>query len=149
MNIHILIVEDEAALVERLRYNLEQEGYRVSVAMDGEEGLTAINEPKPDLIILDWMLPFVSGIELCRQVRRKPIMRSLPINMLTARGEGSDRVRGLELGADDYSGENSRDQHPGRISPPVMAPMAGRSLPSRCGMLFSSRNRRSSPNWRW
>jgi two-component system, OmpR family, phosphate regulon response regulator PhoB len=102
MTAHILIVEDEAALVELLRYNLEKEGYRVSVAADGEEGLSGIEDSKPDLVILDWMLPLVSGLELCRQVRRKPATRTLPIIMLTARSEETDRIRGLEIGADDY-----------------------------------------------
>jgi two-component system phosphate regulon response regulator PhoB len=102
MTAHILIVEDESALVELLRYNLEKEGYRVTVAVDGEEGLSAIEESKPDLVILDWMLPLVSGLEVCRQVRRKPATRTLPIIMLTARSEETDRVRGLEIGADDY-----------------------------------------------
>jgi two-component system, OmpR family, phosphate regulon response regulator PhoB len=102
MTAHILIVEDEAALVELLRYNLEKEGYRVTVAVDGEEGLSAIEDSKPDLVILDWMLPLVSGLELCRQVRRKPATRTLPIIMLTARSEETDRIRGLEIGADDY-----------------------------------------------
>ena len=102
MKTHILIVEDETALVELLRYNLEKEGHRVSVAMDGEEGLTAISEAKPDLVVLDWMLPLVSGLEVCRQLRRKPATRALPVIMLTARNEEHDRVRGLEVGADDY-----------------------------------------------
>jgi two-component system phosphate regulon response regulator PhoB len=99
---HILLVEDETALVELLRYNLEKEGFRVSAASDGEEGLAAIGESRPDLLILDWMLPHVSGIEVCRQLRRKPETRDLPVIMLTARGEEGDRVRGLEVGADDY-----------------------------------------------
>ena len=99
---HILVVEDESALVEMLRYNLEKEGFRVSAATDGEEALTAVSEQSPDLVILDWMLPLVSGLEICRQLRRKPETRELPIIMLTARGEESDRVRGLEIGADDY-----------------------------------------------
>jgi two-component system phosphate regulon response regulator PhoB len=102
MSAHILIVEDEAALVELLRYNLEKEGYRVTVAADGEDGLSAVEESKPDLVILDWMLPLVSGLEVCRQLRRKPATRTLPIIMLTARSEETDRVRGLEIGADDY-----------------------------------------------
>jgi two-component system phosphate regulon response regulator PhoB len=102
MTAHILIVEDEAALVELLRYNLEKEGYRVSVAADGEEGLSTVEDSKPDLVILDWMLPLVSGLEVCRQIRRKPATRTLPIIMLTARSEEADRVRGLEIGADDY-----------------------------------------------
>jgi two-component system, OmpR family, phosphate regulon response regulator PhoB len=99
---HVLVVEDESALVEILRYNLEKEGFRVSAATDGEEALTAIAEQKPDLVVLDWMLPLVSGLEICRQLRRKPETRDLPVIMLTARGEETDRVRGLEIGADDY-----------------------------------------------
>jgi len=99
---HILVIEDEAALVEMLRYNLEKEGFKVSAANDGEEALTAVDEQRPDLLILDWMLPLVSGLEICRQLRRKPDTRDLPIIMLTARGEEADRVRGLEVGADDY-----------------------------------------------
>jgi two-component system phosphate regulon response regulator PhoB len=102
MKTHVLIAEDEAPLAEMLRYNFEKEGFQVSVARDGEEALTMIDEARPDLVILDWMLPQVSGLEVCRQVRRKPDTRDLPIIMLTARGEESDRVRGLEVGADDY-----------------------------------------------
>jgi two-component system phosphate regulon response regulator PhoB len=98
----VLIVDDEAAIVTMLRYNLEKEGFAVSEAADGEEALTRIAERKPDVILLDWMLPLVSGIEVCRQIRRAPELRSLPIIMLTARGEESDRVRGLNCGADDY-----------------------------------------------
>jgi two-component system phosphate regulon response regulator PhoB len=102
MKPHILIVEDETSLVEILRYNLEKEEFRISTAGDGEEALTAIAENKPDLVILDWMLPLISGLEICRQLRRKGETRDLPIIMLTARGEEVDRVRGLEVGADDY-----------------------------------------------
>ncbi len=98
----ILIVEDEAALVTMLRYNLEKEGYRVCDAGDGEEALTMVAERKPDLVVLDWMLPSLSGIEVCRQLRRKPTTRELPIIMLTARGEEGDKIRGLNTGADDY-----------------------------------------------
>ena len=102
MKMHILLIEDEAALVELVRYNLEKEGFRVSAANDGEEGLALLNESKPDLLVLDWMLPHVSGIEICRQIRRKTELRDLPVIMLTARGEEADRIRGLEVGADDY-----------------------------------------------
>ncbi|HJS32885.1 MAG TPA: phosphate regulon transcriptional regulator PhoB [Alphaproteobacteria bacterium] len=102
MKTQILIVEDEAALVELLRYNLEKEGFGVASAGDGEEALSVIAENPPDLVILDWMLPLVSGLEVCRQLRRKPETRELPVIMLTARGEEADRVRGLEGGADDY-----------------------------------------------
>jgi two-component system phosphate regulon response regulator PhoB len=98
----VLIVEDETALVELLRYNLEQAGFRVSVAFDGEEALASVQEVVPDLMLLDWMLPLVSGIEVCRQLRRQTSTANLPIIMLTARGEEGDRVRGLVAGADDY-----------------------------------------------
>ncbi|MBM3525855.1 MAG: response regulator, partial [Alphaproteobacteria bacterium] len=98
----ILIVEDEAALVELLRYNLEGEGFDVLVARDGEEALVVIDEQKVDLVILDWMLPQISGIEVCRRLRRQAATKTLPVIMLTARGEEGDRVRGLATGADDY-----------------------------------------------
>lgn len=98
----VMIVEDEAALLTMLRYNLEKEGYRVCEATDGEEALTVVDEAKPDLILLDWMLPMMSGIEVCRQLRRKPSMKDVPIIMVTARGEESDKIRGLNTGADDY-----------------------------------------------
>ncbi len=98
----ILIVEDEAALVTLLRYNLERAGFGVAEALDGEEALTVIAERIPDLVLLDWMLPGVSGIEICRRLRRGAATRNLPIIMLTARSEEADRVRGLECGADDY-----------------------------------------------
>ena len=91
-----------SALATLLQYNLEKEGYRVVVASDGEEGLVQIDERLPDLVLLDWMLPKVSGIEVCRRLRGRPETRNLPIIMLTARGEETDRVRGLDTGADDY-----------------------------------------------
>jgi two-component system phosphate regulon response regulator PhoB len=99
---HILIVEDEAPLVELLRYNLERTGYRVSTAGDGEAAMRSIDEDRPDLVLLDWMLPLMSGIEVCRQLRRAPGTANIPIILLTARGEEHDRVRGLDAGADDY-----------------------------------------------
>ena len=98
----ILIVEDEQALVTLLRYNFEAAGYAVATALDGDEALMAIAERRPDLIVLDWMLPSISGLEVCRQIRRKPETRDVPVIMLTARGEEADRVRGLDSGADDY-----------------------------------------------
>ncbi|MFN3856976.1 MAG: phosphate regulon transcriptional regulator PhoB [Caulobacter sp.] len=98
----IVIAEDEDALATLLQYNLEKEGYRVLVAGDGEEALLVIDEEKPDLLLLDWMLPKVSGIEVCRRLRQKTETRNIPILMLTARGEESDRIRGLDTGADDY-----------------------------------------------
>ena len=102
MTPYILVVEDEDALATLLHYNLEKEGYEVALAPDGEEALTQIKERLPDLVILDWMLPKVSGIEVCRRLRARPETRNVPIIMLTARGEESDRIRGLDTGADDY-----------------------------------------------
>jgi two-component system phosphate regulon response regulator PhoB len=102
MQPYILVMEDEDALATLLQYNLEKEGYDVVVASDGEEGLVQIDERQPDLVLLDWMLPKVSGIEVCRRLRGRPETRNLPVIMLTARGEESDRVRGLDTGADDY-----------------------------------------------
>jgi len=99
---HILVVEDEDSLATLLQYNLEKEGYRVDVCADGEEALIIIDEKQPDLVVLDWMLPTVSGIEVCRRLRQRAETRNLPIVMLTARGEESDRIRGLDTGADDY-----------------------------------------------
>jgi len=98
----VMLVEDEPSLVTMLRYNMEKEGFRVCEAMDGEEALTLLAERNPDLVVLDWMLPIMSGIEVCRQIRRKPRTRDLPVIMLTARGEEGDKVRGLNTGADDY-----------------------------------------------
>jgi two-component system phosphate regulon response regulator PhoB len=98
----VLIVEDEAPLATMLRYNLEKQGFRVEEAADGQEALTRISEAAPDLVLLDWMLPVISGIEVCRQIRRRPNTRDLPIIMVTARTEDQDAVRGLNTGADDY-----------------------------------------------
>ena len=98
----VLVVEDEESLHALLQYNLEKEGFSVDVAVDGEEALMMIDERAPDIVILDWMLPKVSGIEVCRRLRGRAQTRNLPIIMLTARGEESDRVRGLDTGADDY-----------------------------------------------
>ena len=102
MQPYVLVMEDEDALATLLSYNLEKEGYRVVVASDGEEGMLQIEERLPDLVLLDWMLPGLSGIEVCRRLRGKAETRNLPIIMLTARGEESDRIRGLDTGADDY-----------------------------------------------
>ncbi len=99
---YVLVVEDEEALATLLQYNLDKEGYRVGLVADGEEALMVIDETQPDLVILDWMLPQVSGIEVCRRLRQRSATRNLPIVMLTARGEESDRIRGLDTGADDY-----------------------------------------------
>ena len=102
MSARILIVEDEEALTMLLRYNLEAEGYEVDSVARGDEAETRLKEKTPDLIVLDWMLPGLSGIELCRRLRARPQTQALPIIMLTARGEESEKVRGLATGADDY-----------------------------------------------
>ncbi|HVY86461.1 MAG TPA: phosphate regulon transcriptional regulator PhoB [Caulobacterales bacterium] len=102
MSAHVLVVEDEEALAQLLKYNLEKEGYRVSLAQDGEEALVVADETKPDLVLLDWMLPKQPGIEVCRRLRARQETRNTPIVMLTARDEESDRIRGLDTGADDY-----------------------------------------------
>lgn len=99
---HVLLIEDEPAQREVLAYNLEAEGYRVSRGEDGEQGLLLVDEDAPDVIVLDWMLPSVSGIEVCRQLKMRPETRAIPIIMLSARSEEVDKVRGLETGADDY-----------------------------------------------
>jgi two-component system phosphate regulon response regulator PhoB len=98
----ILVVEDEVPLLTLLRYNLEKQGFRVDEAADGEEALLRVAESRPDLVLLDWMLPALSGIEVCRRLRRRPATRDLPIIMVTARTEDQDAVRALDTGADDY-----------------------------------------------
>lgn len=98
----IMVVEDEEPLGVLLRYNLEAEGYEVEVVMRGDEAELRLQETAPDLLVLDWMVPAISGIELCRRLRMRPETERLPVIMLTARGEESDRVRGLSTGADDY-----------------------------------------------
>src|SRR5688572_14695326 len=102
MRPRILVVEDEAALQELLAYNLERAGFAVEQAYDADEARTMIAEQTPDLVLLDWMLPYMSGLELCRQLRRQPSTAHLPIIMLTARVEERDRLHGLDTGADDY-----------------------------------------------
>ena len=98
----VLLVEDEPAQREVLSYNLEADGFRVTTAENGEEALLLVDEGAPDIIVLDWMLPNVSGIEVCRQLKTRADTRNVPILMLSARSEEVDRVRGLETGADDY-----------------------------------------------
>ena len=98
----ILVIEDEPHQIELLRYNLEAAGYKVLVAEDGEEGMLKAIECKPDLILVDWMLPKLSGIEVCRRIRRNSEIKQTPIIMLTARSEETDKVRGLDVGADDF-----------------------------------------------
>jgi len=99
---HILVVDDEPSQREVMAYNLEAEGYRVTRASDGEDALTVVSEDAPDVIVLDWMMPHLSGIEVCRRLKLKSQTRAIPVIMLSARSEEIDRVRGLETGADDY-----------------------------------------------
>ena len=101
-NPKILVIEDEPSQVELLKFNLDRQGYDVVVAMDGEEGVQVARDELPDLILLDWMLPSLPGVEVCRHLRRNKATREIPIIMLTARSEERDKVRGLEVGADDY-----------------------------------------------
>jgi two-component system phosphate regulon response regulator PhoB len=98
----VLVAEDEPAIATLLRYNLQRAGFRVIVATDGAQALRVTEEQTPDVVLLDWMLPVMSGIEVCRQLRLSERTRHLPVLMVTARGEESDRVQGLETGADDY-----------------------------------------------
>jgi two-component system, OmpR family, phosphate regulon response regulator PhoB len=102
MSVSVLVIEDEEPIQMLLRYNLEAEGHRVRVASDGEDTMMLIADERPDLILLDWMLPGISGIEVCRLVRARVETRNIPIIMLTARSEEAERVRGLSTGADDY-----------------------------------------------
>nr|WP_283091234.1 response regulator [Gluconobacter wancherniae] len=98
----ILVVEDDPALLLMMRYNLEQRGYRVETAADGESALLALETSRPDAAVLDWMLPGLSGLDLCRRIRAHPSMRDLPVLLLTARTDERDAIRGLDTGADDY-----------------------------------------------
>ena len=98
----VLVVEDEEALSTLLEYNLKRDGFEVEIAGDGEEALLRVAERSPDIVILDWMLPKISGIEVCRRLRAGPDTRNIPVVMLTARSEEADRIRGLDTGADDY-----------------------------------------------
>ena len=102
MKLKVLIVEDENSLLELLKFNFTKDGFKVDTAMDGETALEKILNKAPDLLVLDWMLPKLSVIELCRRIRKNKEIKNLPIIMLTARGEEDDRLRGLETGADDY-----------------------------------------------
>ena len=98
----VLVVEDEPALQKLLAYNLEAAGFAVAQAYDGDEAMTLVEEQQPDLLLLDWMLPHLSGLEICRRLRRRTGTAHMPIIMLTARGEEPDRLRGLDTGADDF-----------------------------------------------
>ena len=102
MSAHIFVVEDEKPISDLLNYNLEKEGFRVSSSENGEEALGIIKEKKPDLILLDWMLPDLSGIKICQFLKQDSVVRDIPIIMLTAKGEEEDKVKGLNTGAEDY-----------------------------------------------
>src|SRR5213082_1221766 len=99
---HLLLVEDDRALADLVAFHFERAGYDVTRTGDGEEALILVDELKPDVILLDWMIEGISGIEVCRRLRRRPTTANVPIMMLTARGEESDRIRGFDTGADDY-----------------------------------------------
>ncbi|APG62206.1 phosphate regulon transcriptional regulatory protein PhoB [Sphingorhabdus lutea] len=101
-NVDLLLVEDDESLAELVRYNFEREGFTIRHTPDGEEALIMAAEHTPDIVLLDWMIENLSGIEVCRQLRRNAATSQIPIIMLTARGEEDDRIRGLEIGADDY-----------------------------------------------
>ena len=102
MKPYVLVVEDEDSLSTLLQYNFKKEGYEVEIAKDGEEALLKINERKPDIILLDWMLPKLSGIEVCRRLRLNKNQQKIPVIMLTARGDETEKITGLDHGADDY-----------------------------------------------
>ena len=102
MGANILVVEDEDALSALLEYNLQREGFSPRIVIDGDEAMMTVREERPDLVLLDWMLPGLSGIEICRRIRAQSEICDTPIIMMTARGEESDRIRGLDTGADDY-----------------------------------------------
>ena len=102
MSAHIFVVEDETPILTLLTYNLEKEGYKVSSSSNGEEALSVIKEKKPDLVLLDWMLPDLSGIKICQYLKQDKKVKNIPIIMLTAKGEEEDKVKGLNTGAEDY-----------------------------------------------
>jgi len=102
MNAHIFVVEDEKPIQELLQYNLEKEGFKVSSSVNGEAALETIKEKIPDLILLDWMLPDLSGIKICQYLKQDKTVKDIPIIMLTAKGEEEDKVKGLNTGAEDY-----------------------------------------------
>ncbi|MGB0908660.1 MAG: phosphate regulon transcriptional regulator PhoB [Maricaulaceae bacterium] len=126
MKPYVLIIEDEDALATLLEYNFQKEGFEVAVANDGEAGLLLVDERTPDLIVTDWMMPNLSGVEVCRRLRRRPETKTVPIIMLTARGEETDKITGLDYGADDY----------------IVKPFSTPELLARVRALL----RRSSPN---
>lgn len=99
---HILLVEDDAALAELISFHFQKQGYRMSQTPDGEEALLIVSEQQPDIVVLDWMIDNLSGIEVCRRLRRNNETANIPIIMMSARGEEEDRIRGLDIGADDY-----------------------------------------------
>ena len=102
MNAHIFVVEDEKPIQELLQYNLEKEGFKVSSSANGEEALETIKEKIPDLILLDWMLPDLSGIKICQYLKQDKTVKDIPVIMLTAKGEEEDKIKGFNTGAEDY-----------------------------------------------
>lgn len=102
MSATILVVEDEKSISTLIQYNLEKEGFKVHTSETGEEGFEQIKKNLPDLVLLDWMLPDLSGIDICKQIKKDPKLKSIPVIMLTAKSEEADKIRGFETGADDY-----------------------------------------------
>jgi two-component system, OmpR family, phosphate regulon response regulator PhoB len=102
MSATVLIVEDEKSISTLLKYNLEKEGYTIIISQNGEDGIEQVKKNLPDLVILDWMLPDLSGIAVCDLIKREPRLKSIPVIMLTAKSEETDKIRGFETGADDY-----------------------------------------------
>jgi two-component system phosphate regulon response regulator PhoB len=99
---NVLLIEDEKSIITLIKYNLEKEGFKVFCAETGEDALKIIKEKIPDLVILDWMLPDLSGVEVCRQIKKDKKLKNIPVLILTAKGEPDDKIKGLEVGADDY-----------------------------------------------
>ena len=102
MSAHVFIAEDEASIVALLKYNLEKEGYKVSHSENGEDALKQIKLKQPDLILMDWMLPELSGVEICKNLKKDNKFNDIPVNMLTAKGEEEDKLKAFDTGADDY-----------------------------------------------
>ena len=132
MSAHVFIAEDEASIVALLKYNLEKEGYKVSHSENGEDALKQIKSKQPDLILMDWMLPELSGVEICKNLKKDNKFNDIPVIMLTAKGEEEDKLKAFDTGADDY----------------VTKPFSQKELNARIkSLLRRSKPQSSSPNW--
>ena len=133
---HVVVIEDEKNIAELVRYNLRNEGFRVSVATDGEEGLRLIERERPDVVLLDLLLPRVDGLEVCRRLKQHDATRAIPVIMLTAKASESDKITGLELGADDYVTKPfSPRELVARVRAVLRRGLDGRTHVVRCGTL--------------